>query len=238
MKSNLLEETNLLKNFNFIKAILMILVIFGHSIDFWSGNWFTCNPIIPSMFLNVLQKWINSFHIYAFTIISGFIFAFLMKKKHYNCFKKFLNNKVRRLLIPYFFAALLWVMPISQLFYHLNIFEIIEKYLLCIDPAQLWFLWMLFWCFVIHWFLYPYISKNIFYGLSISIICFCIGFVGIRTIDNIFCIFTSLMYIPFFIFGIYLYEIKDFRYIFSKIPFFFIFIVNIFAFCLSIFWNI
>lgn len=70
-----MEESNL-KNSTFVKSILMIIVIFGHASAFWSGHWFTENPAIQSKGLNVLYSWINSFHIYAFALVSGYIFTF------------------------------------------------------------------------------------------------------------------------------------------------------------------
>ena len=65
-----------LTNLTFVKSILMLLVIFGHACAFWSGHWFTNNPAIESEGLSVLYDWINSFHTYAFTLVSGYIFAF------------------------------------------------------------------------------------------------------------------------------------------------------------------
>lgn len=67
---------NNLKNCGFVKTILMLLVIFGHACAFWSGHWFTENPVIQSTGLNILYAWVNSFHIYAFALVSGYIFAF------------------------------------------------------------------------------------------------------------------------------------------------------------------
>ena len=63
------------ENLKFIKIILMLTVILGHSIAFWTGKWFTNNPQISSASLALVHDWINSFHIYAFTIVSGYIFA-------------------------------------------------------------------------------------------------------------------------------------------------------------------
>lgn len=63
----------------FIKAILMVLVILGHSVAFWSGDWFTKNPLYQSQSLNALYVWLSSFHVFAFTLVSGYIFAFKIR---------------------------------------------------------------------------------------------------------------------------------------------------------------
>lgn len=69
-------DANKLKNCGFFKTILMLLVIAGHACAFWSGNWFTGNPAIQSVGLDAIYSWINSFHIYAFALVSGYIFMF------------------------------------------------------------------------------------------------------------------------------------------------------------------
>lgn len=68
-----------LDNCTFVKTILMLLVILGHAMAFWSGDWFTANPIIPSQGLKIMYTWLNSFHIYGFTLVSGYIFAFKIR---------------------------------------------------------------------------------------------------------------------------------------------------------------
>lgn len=70
-----MERDNLI-NCRFLKIILMILVILGHACAFWSGHWFTENPAIKSEGLALIYSWVNSFHIYAFALVSGYIFAF------------------------------------------------------------------------------------------------------------------------------------------------------------------
>lgn len=67
---------NNLNNSVFVKTILMLLVILGHACAFWSGHWFTENPAIQSQGLNILYSWVNSFHIFAFALVSGYIFTY------------------------------------------------------------------------------------------------------------------------------------------------------------------
>lgn len=71
-----MDNETALNNCKFTKTILMLIVIFGHAIAFWSGNWFTKNPVIESRYMAVIYSWVGSFHIYAFALVSGYIFAF------------------------------------------------------------------------------------------------------------------------------------------------------------------
>ncbi len=71
-----MKKDKTIVNCNFIKTILMLCVILYHSMVFWSGAWFTKNPIIDSNGLSLISYWLKSFHMYAFALVSGYIFAF------------------------------------------------------------------------------------------------------------------------------------------------------------------
>lgn len=192
-----------LKNCTFVKTVLMLLVILGHSMAFWSGSWFTGNPEITSLSMNYLYKWINSFHVFAFALVSGYIFAFKVSGGGYSSYIPFLKNKVKRLLIPYVFTVIIWVAPLSQLFFQWSRCEIFEKYVLCTNPSQLWFLWMLFWVFVISQPLRKvFVYGNNLIGTLLAIFFYGIGIIGESFFPNIFCIWTGFQFIPFFYIGI------------------------------------
>ncbi len=71
-----------LDNCYFIKTVLMIIIVFYHSILFWSESWLTeVTPVFESKSLAVISSWLNSFHVYAFTLVSGYIFYFLKNEK-------------------------------------------------------------------------------------------------------------------------------------------------------------
>lgn len=74
-----ISDSEILLNLRFVKTILMLLVILGHSVKFWEGNWFTKNPQLVSESLAWLSRWIASFHIYAFTLVSGYIFTWKVR---------------------------------------------------------------------------------------------------------------------------------------------------------------
>lgn len=195
------ENKNTLANCGFVKTFLMLLVILGHACNFWTGNWFTDNPMINSNGLSIISSWLNSFHIYAFTLVSGYIFTFKILRGGYRDYSKFLKNKAKRLLVPYVFSMLIWVAPISACFFHWEIPELFRNYILCISPSQLWFLWMLFEVFVIVWPLRNVMVKKPAAGWMISLGFYGVGVVGGRFIPNVFCIWTACQYVIFFFIG-------------------------------------
>lgn len=193
---------NYLEYCTFIKTILMVIVILGHSICFWTGNWFTNNPKISSPSLEILYNWLNSFHIYAFTLVSGYIFAFKMSKGDYKEYIPFIKNKAKRLIIPYVFTATVWVIPISQYFFDWDAITLIKQFILCENPSQLWFLWMLFDVFMIMWPLWKFISRRSFLTDILMLFFYIVGIIGTKVFPNIFCIWSAFQFIPFFYIGI------------------------------------
>lgn len=190
-----------LSNCTFAKTVLMLLVILGHATSSWGGQWFV-TPVYPSVINTAVTAWLGGMHIYAFAVVSGYLFCFKMSGGGYDNFRKFIQTKVKRLLIPYLFAAFIWVIPVSNVFFHYDLRTVVEKFVLCTSPSQLWFLWMLFWVFVFSWLLWRQLSDNGFKGLLTAGILFCIGVIGSMVFPNYFMIWTSLQYIPFFYFGI------------------------------------
>lgn len=199
---NIGENKKILTNCGFLKTFLMLLVILGHACIFWTGTWFTKNPMIDCSGLSTIASWLNSFHIYTFSLVSGYIFAFkILSRGGYSHYGLFLKNKAKRLLVPYAFVMLIWVAPISVHYFKLNTMEWFRNYILCISPSQLWFLWMLFGVFAIVWPLRNVMIKKPLAGWMISLVFYGVGVIGEQFVSNVFCIWTACQYIVFFFIG-------------------------------------
>ncbi len=180
----------------------MIVVVIYHCVVFWTGTWFTKNPVYESIILSTLAGWMNSFHIYGFTLISGYLFYFLKYEKgKYSHFLSFAVNKARRLLVPYVFVSIIWVIPFAVYFSNLDAKEIINRYVLGISPSQLWFLLMLYFVFMIFHPLSEFFLKHNISGAIVVIVFYGIGLVGPMVLPNIFQIFRACSYIPLFWLG-------------------------------------
>ena len=189
-------------NCNFVKTILMFVVIINHSVCFWQGNWFTKNPIFETPVLNCISQYVGHFHIYAFTLVSGYLFYYLKYEKgKYNRFLPFAANKAKRLLIPFVFVMVIWVVPIQCLFFDLSIGDIVKKYVLATSPSQLWFLIMLFGVFVICWLCSDFFDRHFVLGMISVIALWGVGVVGGAVIPNVFMIWTACKYVSFFWIG-------------------------------------
>lgn len=196
-------QTNDMQNCNFCKAILMLIIVLYHSGLFWTGNWFTATaPAQQSESISIFAHWLGTFHIYAFTLISGYIYYYVRYQRGgYDNQKKFIYNKINRLIIPYIAVAILWVIPLNAVFYSFNLYEITNKFVLGEAPSQLWFLLMLFGVFVISYPLSNFYVRHPHYSAILVGFLWIVGLIASVIIPNIFQISTTLQFILFFWLG-------------------------------------
>ena len=206
-----------LKNCNFIKTILMLMVLVYHCAVFWTGRWFTCNPCIESSVLGHLATWLDSIHVYGFALVSGYIFYHLRyETNRYDAFLPFIIKKAKRLIIPYFFVLFVWVVPLQVALkggYSLQ--DCVKDFILGFSPNQLWFLLMLFWEFVIFYCLGNVLNKLGFTSYIIIVALYFIGLFGSNIIPNYFQIWRALTMAPIFGLG---FMLRKQKYVIPSIP--------------------
>ena len=118
-----------IENCNFVKTILMLLVLVGHCTIYWTGQWFVGEPIFPSKVLSMFSEYVNTFHVHGFVLVSGYLFYYLKcEQGKYSAFIPFFVNKVRRLLVPYAFITVVWVIPITNLFFDYSIDDYVRDF--------------------------------------------------------------------------------------------------------------
>lgn len=214
-----------LEKCNVIKTFMMILVILGHSMVWLNGGW-VIEPAEKSVAFGAIAVYLNTIHIYVFSFISGYIFYYLkfetQKYNNINC----IVNRLKRLIIPYFTVSLFWAIPINIYFNGFDYTEIINNYVLAVNPDQLWFLWMIFIVFVVFFLFSNFINKNHF-----LLNCFIIGIIYVlsmalnRYIPNYFQIWTACRHMIFYYLGFamrkyewkFLYKIPRFFYVATNV---------------------
>lgn len=188
-----------LENCSFVKTALMLCVVVYHSCIFWDGNWFVEEPVFASHSLALLAEYMNSFHIYGFTLVSGYLFSYLrLEKGRYARWGAFVANKTKRLLVPYAFVAAVWVIPVSVLFSGFDGKEIFAKYILATAPSQLWFLVMLFDVFLVARLLSGLFEKTDALSGLLVLCAYGVGIVGGVLVPNVLCVWTACKYLAFF----------------------------------------
>lgn len=200
-----------LDNISAIKVAMMLSVVFYHSMIFFGNNWITfASPKYTAKYLYIFAKWLNTFQIQTFCAVSGFLFYYMKYEKgKYKNPKSDIKKRSIRLIIPYFFTCIFWVIPLALLFENYSLPIVIKKYILMESPNQLWFLIMLFGVFVFFELFSDKIkmSKRTFF--MIFVICTGIGYFLDYNNINIFQIARIIQFIVYFYLGGYLYINKD-----------------------------
>ena len=204
-------KQNKLENLAFIKTIMMIIVVLCHSLSFFTDNWFNVyTPEYNAYYLGDIATFFGTFHIQTFTMVSGFLFYYLKTEKNrYHNPEKDIKKRARRLLVPYLFTCVFWVIPVGCIFYNYSITDVLDKFLLMTSPAQLWFLIMLFMVFVFFELFSDKFKISFKNLIIIFILCTGVGSLLASFDINYFQIATSIRYILYFYLGGYIYKNRN-----------------------------
>ena len=138
----------MLKEISIMRPVLIVQLVVFHSFIIYGGGW--NQPVgfkdIPQY--GELAGWTYSFMLEAFTFISGYIFLYTSKMKGLQDLRVLIEKKSWRLLLPMLIFGIAY-------FYLLEDKGSIVKsvYTILSGAGHLWYLLMLFWCFVWAWIL-------------------------------------------------------------------------------------
>lgn len=132
-----------------MRCILALLIVFMHSFTCYNHSWRA-----PVGFVDVpLYKWLSrtsfAFTLEAFVFISGYLFAFQrITLRRLESGKNLIVNKLKRLILPSIIFSVIYF----SLFYE---YKGIGNLIYCIISGcgHMWYLPMLFWCFIGGWLL-------------------------------------------------------------------------------------
>ena len=146
--------------YDWIRLIATVFVVIGHSAYLkvtatYGGVSYAVSPEISDTYYSglfwiqrVLASWVYTFHMPLFFMLSGAVLA-LKPLKSFNVFVK---SKVKRLLVPYYFYGLLFMLPIKYIGQFYND-ELIGKacigFMTGVEGSHLWFFFALFWCMMV-----------------------------------------------------------------------------------------
>lgn len=197
-----------LNEYDLLKVFATLLVVIGHvTIRYNSTSYPTSNTIIPQIITQVIYL----FHMPLFMALSGAIYR--LGEVKYKQFTSFVKSKVKRLIVPYFFVGLFFLVPSICLFQVQNsneIFKTIWQLLLGQDCRHLWYLLALFEIFVAH-----YILTKCF---KIGYVSLLIGSIIVSTFYSyyldcsLFSINMAVRYYPYFIIGALIVQRKTSQY--------------------------
>lgn len=183
--------------YNQIKIIITILVIVGHIARMYT-NQGAINVQTESLLLAKICNFIYGFHMPLYFFISGAIYHLcIYELEKYKDKIKYVKNKTKRLIIPYFIFGLFYVTPTMYLLNLTNdnlITYVLKNILFCQDSRHLWFLYYLFIYFMITYFILKN-SDKLNKLIPTTLILFLISIMNIPMISN------YTLYYMFFLLG-------------------------------------
>ena len=99
--------------YNYIKIITTILVVIGHVTVMYTNNG-AIKVGGQSLLLQYITEIIYSFHIPLFYAVTGAVFALCIESGKYKDSVKYILNKCKKLLIPYFAFGIFYVAPVMK----------------------------------------------------------------------------------------------------------------------------
>lgn len=182
-----------------MRTILALLIVFMHSFTCYNGSWKE-----PAGYVDIpLYKWLArisfAYTLEAFVFISGYLFAFQrITLKRTGGGISLIVNKLKRLILPSIIFSIIYFL----LFYEYKglgnaVYSIIN------GCGHMWYLPMLFWCFIFGWLLEQIKIKDR-WKIAFLIVLNIFNFVSIP-----FQITPALTYVVYFYGGFVVYKHSD-----------------------------
>lgn len=156
------EKKGKLQNVIILRSFAIIAVVLYHCFCPWlfSWNWLD-SPLRPTY--SLFLEGIIVGRMPLFVCVSGFLFSYLFRERgKYQDFLGFFKNKIKRLLLP----CVLFSVIISCTLQNHIIYDLFYK------DYHLWFLKMLFICFMLTWVVGKYVKRKyqiVAWGVSLSL---------------------------------------------------------------------
>ena len=195
-------QKQLLTNITIIRPVLVVLLVFYHSFAIYGGGWQPIEgfPVVIAYWW--LDKLSYAFMLETFVFVSGYVFGYQVRIKGEIKLeaKDLLFGKFKRLMIPSMVFSFLYILLLK------DITQPIKKtfYDLVNGVGHLWFLPMLFWCFIAVW-LIEKLKLNQRLVLLVLLLCSLGSFVWLPLQLN-----ATLYYLFFFYVG-YMLQRKNIR---------------------------
>lgn len=144
------NSKGLLQEIVFIRPLLIVMLIMYHSFIIYQGGWSEPAGFVPCQAYWWISKLNYSFMLEAFVFISGYVFMYQLQKHphRYESLIGVAKDKCKRLILPSIvFSAIYFAL----FFNHESVAN--TTYTIVNGAGHMWYLPMLFWCFIGGWIL-------------------------------------------------------------------------------------
>lgn len=195
--------SNQLSEISLLRPITICLLVVMHGFTMYAGCWPLPEGIQPVRAYFWVQKITYGSMLEMFVFISGYLFSYqLFGQKREYTLGRLVISKFRRLIIPSMFFSLLYVLCFSDLVTQHRWLSI--AHVVIAGYKHMWFLPMLFWCFIGGWALY----KSKINDLAVLCILIVLSFFSHFQFD--FQLPHTCYYLFFFYLGMVMYKHREF----------------------------
>ena len=170
--------TRKIKEYDVLKVMAIILVVLSHSVYYnitsnYGGIAYQ-QYVTDGMALNVYKIFskiveiIYYFHMPLFMALSGTFFSIQVKNNRWNDIKELIDNKFRRLIMPFLIFTLLYTLPLkyaSNYYEGIPFWKALVGQLFLLGNSHLWYLYALFAIFILGFYVLK--KKTSFYVYAI-----------------------------------------------------------------------
>lgn len=144
-----------------IRIILILMLVLYHAFAPWSGAWIPIDEDSDNSFYWWIAKFSYSFFLESFVFLSGYLMGHhvTIRGRELLSFRNLVLKKFQHLIIPSIIFSTIYVLSFG-----INENESLKQvvYFIVSGRGHMWFLPMLFWCFVGFWLINKFnISNNI-----------------------------------------------------------------------------
>ena len=183
----------MLKEISFIRPILIILLVVYHAFIIYSGGWREPVGFVPNKIYWWIASIAYSFMLEMFVFISGYVWSYsIFYRSKVQSLLSLVYSKVKRLILPSVLFSTIYLFLLTD-FEKCSFISIL--YQIIKGVGHMWFLPMLFWCFVFGALLNKLVIKDI-YKLIILFVLSLMSFIPLP-----FQMGSSLYYLFFFYSG-------------------------------------
>ena len=202
MQDNTSNNKHLLTNVAIIRPFLVVLLVFYHAFAIYGSAW---DPIPGFLEIKTywwLDKLSYAFMLETFVFVSGYVFGYQVRTKGEIKLeaRSLFFGKLKRLIMPCMVFSFLYILLLGNIKQPITktLYDLVNGY------GHMWFLPMLFWCFVGVWI----IEKLKFrVGLVIAVLIFCSIFSFVPLPLQM----GSALYFMFFFYMGYFLQRKDIK---------------------------
>ena len=154
----------MLKEISIMRPVLILQLVVFHAFIIYGGGWIPPMGYRDIPLYGEFAGWTYSFMLESFTFISGFIYFYTIKQKGMQDFGTLIAKKSKRLLLPMVVFGIVYFFMFENIETGFN-----SLYTIISGVGHLWYLMMLFWCFVWGWLLQRIMLNN---KVALGIIAF------------------------------------------------------------------